>query len=147
MSKGIVIRPEACIGCKSCELVCAFNRTGCFSAQSSAVHVYSFSDEAVVFPLMCMQCEEPECAGICPTGALSREENVILYDNHKCIRCGKCTVACPLGNIHSDVDTGRMVKCDLCAGKVNCVDICPVGAIDYMEINENVEKCPIGSGR
>lgn len=44
-----------------------------------------------------------ECSGIevCPTGALSWDEKkkTIAIDNSKCISCGKCEEACPVGAI------------------------------------------------
>ncbi len=44
-----------------------------------------------------------ECGGIavCPTGALSydEEKESIIIDNDKCISCGKCENECPIGAI------------------------------------------------
>ena len=45
----------------------------------------------------------PECSGIavCPTGALSwdEENQTIKIDNDKCISCGSCERECPIGAI------------------------------------------------
>jgi NAD-dependent dihydropyrimidine dehydrogenase PreA subunit len=45
----------------------------------------------------------PECGGIseCSTGALSWDgvNKTIIVDNEKCIACGKCEEACPVGAI------------------------------------------------
>ena len=45
----------------------------------------------------------PECGGIavCPTGALSwdEENETIKIDNDKCISCGSCEKECPIGAI------------------------------------------------
>lgn len=42
-----------------------------------------------------------ECSGIevCPTGAISwdEKEETIVIDNDKCISCGACETACPIG--------------------------------------------------
>ena len=45
----------------------------------------------------------PECGGIavCPTGALTYDENkkTMIIDNDKCITCGACEPECPIGSI------------------------------------------------
>ncbi len=35
------------------------------------------------------------CVGVCPTGALTLEENQIKIDKDKCIDCGLCITFCP----------------------------------------------------
>lgn len=133
MSNYLIIKPDACIGCRSCELICSFKRTDRFSPQSSAVTVYEFTGKLRAVPLMCMHCDEPECIRACSTDALYRDEltGAVVINFGKCILCGKCVVACPLGNIHRDLTQNRMVKCDLCGGKPKCVQVCPVGAIEF----------------
>lgn len=53
----------------------------------------------------CLYCHNPEtmalcthcgaCAAVCPTGALKREGERVLWDPAKCCRCDACLKACP----------------------------------------------------
>lgn len=143
MAKGIIIRPEACIHCQSCALVCSYGKFGAYALQSAAVHVCELADETFAVPLMCMHCDDPACVAVCPTGALRKNTSgTVLLDQRKCILCGLCAASCALGNIHLDRLHKRMVKCDLCGGSPKCADICPAGAIAYVELEENPLSSP-----
>jgi Fe-S-cluster-containing hydrogenase component 2 len=134
LSKILTISPEKCLGCRSCELICAFNKTGEFNPKEAAVTVLSFEEAAIAIPVMCMQCEDAACMKVCPVGAISRNENgAMVSDPKKCIVCKMCVSACPLGNISFSAKERKIVKCDLCGGDPNCAKICPSGAIQYRE--------------
>lgn len=134
LSKILTISPEKCLGCRSCELICAFNKTDAFNPKEAAVSVLSFEEAAIAIPVMCMQCEEAACMKVCPVGAISRDENgAMACDPKKCIVCKMCISACPLGNISFSSEKKKIIKCDLCGGDPNCAKICPTGAIQYKE--------------
>lgn len=45
-----------------------------------------------------MQCDNPPCVDVCPTGASAQmEDGVTLVDYEACIGCGACVSACPYG--------------------------------------------------
>ena len=45
---------------------------------------------------MCMHCEEPACASVCPVGALQKTAlGPVVYDADKCMGCRYCMPACP----------------------------------------------------
>ena len=47
----------------------------------------------------CLQCGNPMCENVCPTGAISKDpkDAVVRIADEKCIGCGLCTIACPYG--------------------------------------------------
>ena len=98
--KQLSIKPEKCIGCRTCELVCSFGHFEKFNPKMANVTVFEYEEAAVAVPVMCLQCEEPSCLEVCPVKAISRDENGAVVMNYsKCIGCRMCMNACPLGNI------------------------------------------------
>ena len=139
MAKRLMVRPGVCIGCRSCELICNYTRTGEFGCSVSAVSVHDFDEAGIAVPLMCMQCEEALCLSACRLGALSRDETTdsVVYDREKCVLCGMCENSCRLGGIYQDNRLSSIIKCVLCDGDPQCVKVCPVSAIDYAEVRKN----------
>ena len=142
MGKILTISPEKCINCRSCELICSFNKTGGFNTREAAVNVIFYEEAAISVPVMCMQCEDAACMKVCPAGAISRDENgAVLPDLSKCIGCKMCISACPMGNISFSTIQRKIVKCNLCGGDPMCAKICPSGAIQFVEeITANISK-------
>lgn len=139
MYRKIVIRPESCIGCRSCELVCAYGHFNAISPKLANVKVYTL-ENFFNAPVMCMHCDDAECVKVCPVEALHRnaKTGAVEVDHEKCIHCGKCVAACKIGNIRK---VGEVtLKCDLCGGFPKCAAVCPAGAIDFIEIAEKEEK-------
>jgi protein NrfC len=106
----------------------------------------------------CRQCVDPACVAACSEEALrvdARFGNVRRIVNmEKCVGCGECAAACPYTPSRSVIVTDEKFggdlkarKCDLCAdapfhwdtagggphGKQACVEVCPVGAIQFTE--------------
>ena len=128
----MVLHPEKCLGCRTCELICSFNRAKEFNPQKSAVSVIMYDKALISVPIMCTQCEEACCEKVCPVGAISKDENgARKIDGGKCIVCKMCVSACPLGNIA--FNDGKVFKCDLCGGDPGCAKYCPSGAIEFKE--------------
>ena len=141
MSKQLMIKPEKCISCRTCELVCSFGHYQEFNPKLSNVTVMDYEKATVTIPVMCMQCEEPACMKVCPVGAISRNENgAFVMDEAKCIVCKMCMNACPLGNISFNPVKRKVFKCDLCDGDPKCAKFCPSGAIVYGEAVEMERK-------
>ena len=140
--KQIVIKPEQCIGCRSCELICSVHRSGAVSPRQSAVTVYEADETVCPVPLMCMHCDEPVCADHCPVEALKRDPSTgaIQWHAARCIHCGRCVVSCPLGNIRLSPSRESLIKCDLCGGAPSCAAVCPVAAIDFLEVNDEMDE-------
>lgn len=129
-----MISPEKCIGCRTCELVCSFNKENEFNPKNSAVSVLMYDEAAISVPMMCMHCEEAACQKVCTVSAISKdEEGNVIIDKDKCIGCKMCVSACPFGNISVHPKTRKMIKCDLCGGEAKCAQWCPTGAIEFNE--------------
>jgi Fe-S-cluster-containing hydrogenase component 2 len=45
-------------------------------------------------------------------------------------------IACPIGGISMNMETGKIIKCNLCDGDPECVKYCAYGAIEYLSMKE-----------
>lgn len=134
MGKVLIVSPEKCTGCRTCEMACSFKKTNTFNPQKAAVTVFQYDEAAISVPVMCMQCEDPACMKVCTVGAIYKDENeTVLVDKNKCIGCKLCISACPFGNMSFNSEEKTMVKCDLCNGSPLCAQLCPSGTIQFKE--------------
>jgi len=154
--KAISVNFEKCAGCRTCETACsAFNNPILIDGEKmnslgnphySNIKVYHFNPD-IDIPVTCALCEDPPCINACPvspdliTGrkALYRHENLtIINDPERCISCMQCAKACENlrgGVIHPNPETNRPEHmCTLCDGNPQCVENCPFGALEYIEI-------------
>jgi len=66
-------------------------------------------------PVYCHHCARPPCGEACPVDAISRnDQGIVLIDAGLCIGCRECVEACPLGAMQFEVKQDVAVKCDLC---------------------------------
>ncbi len=130
---------EKCDGCLSCVSACADTHDGvanCRILQTGKAFVY-FS---------CMQCKKPQCAAVCPTGAMRREKDVVFVVEELCVGCVNCVYACPWGVPEFNPNTGKINKCDLCKDRVSagekphCVAACPNEALAVKEVKPPAKK-------
>ena len=135
MAKVIMIHPDLCTGCRSCELACSFFHEEEFRPRASRVHVYSWERESISVPMMCQHCESAACVSVCPTGAMhyAATGSLVEWDATRCIRCRMCTMACPFGNAVYDALTDSILKCDTCSGNPACINVCPTDALEYVD--------------
>lgn len=127
MAAFVAVHPEACTGCRECELVCSLTHFGECNPDRSAIRVLRREARGLVapVPLVCQQCKRPACVPACPPGALSRTEGgLVAVDRGACTGCGECTLACPAGCIFPDVGSGAALVCDLCGGEPQCIPMC-----------------------
>jgi anaerobic carbon-monoxide dehydrogenase iron sulfur subunit len=134
MTNVLMVHPDKCTGCRSCELACTFSHEGSFRPVASRVHAYTWEREGMSVPMMCQQCDPAACVAVCPTGAMhpNKAAGVVEWDVSKCIRCRMCTLACPFGNAAFDAKTNSILKCDTCNGNPECVQVCPTQALEYL---------------
>jgi Fe-S-cluster-containing hydrogenase component 2 len=141
MLKQLMVKPEKCVGCKTCEIICSYNRAKNFDPRNSAVSVQIFGEASICVPVMCMQCEEACCVSICPVEAMHRDDDgLVTCDTNRCIGCKMCVNACPLGNVAFSQQAHRIIKCELCGGRPGCAKYCPVGAIVYTDERDGLGR-------
>ena len=132
MEKVLLLSPETCMGCGSCELACSMAKEDEFRPALARMSVYRF-EGGVNVPMACQQCDDAPCVSVCKVGALSRDENnVILVDGEKCIGCRMCVHACPFGNMAYHREKKMAIKCDQCGGDPQCVTFCPTKALEFL---------------
>jgi Fe-S-cluster-containing dehydrogenase component len=103
---GMVIDLKRCYGCYSCVMACKqANCTppGVFWSRVLRGEMGVFpSSVRQALPVLCMQCEEPDCMKVCPTGATYQtDDKIVRVDKEKCIGCKYCMMACPYGARYS----------------------------------------------
>lgn len=137
-SKILLLQPEYCVSCRSCELACSLKHGYNFSPIKSCITVLT-SPLKFSVPLTCLQCDDPACANVCVTNALVKnvDTGVIEYDESKCIGCRLCVSACPFGNITYNYESKKVIKCDVCEGDPECARFCPTDAITW--VTEDIE--------
>ena len=101
--KTITIDPRKCVGCRNCEMACAFEKSqSSCEVEFANIRINDYIKERFVVPMTCFHCEEAWCMKVCPAHAISRDEktNAVVLDQEKCAGCKMCILACPYGNIH-----------------------------------------------
>lgn len=145
MGKGVLYDSTLCIGCQECEAGCAqanglpwdesmMRETRAFDKKYTFIKTV---DEDKYMRHLCMHCEDPSCASVCPVGALTKTaEGPVIYDEDKCMGCRYCMLACPFGVPKYEWTslTPAVRKCTGCYDRVSkglptaCSEACPTGA-------------------
>jgi carbon-monoxide dehydrogenase iron sulfur subunit len=135
MKKTYTVTPALCVGCKTCEMSCAFAHP--VKGQPGVSRIRIDADlqgrPGLSKVVVCLQCEEAACVAACPANALWKdaELGVIKHLEERCIHCASCVAACPFGNMHWEAKVQFPRKCDLCLGDPKCARFCPTGALRY----------------
>jgi Fe-S-cluster-containing dehydrogenase component len=90
-------------------------------------------------PIVCMHCDSPTCADVCPADAIKRsgDGRVMTARKPRCIACSNCVLACPFGVPKMMSELDLMMKCDMCYDRTStgrkpmCATVCPSGALSY----------------
>lgn len=128
-----------CLACRSCELACAVAHSLSGILESAiaeeprpASRVTVAAGKDGIQAQRCEQCHEPLCAFACKSGALRYDpvSGGVVFDENRCVGCFMCLMVCA-GGVRADRGTGRVVRCDVCAGREvpGCVAACPTGAL------------------
>src|SRR5512147_628982 len=149
--KQFYVDPSRCIGCNACVAACAECDT---HAGVSTIHLETVErcDTVQTTPVICMHCEEPACAAVCPADAIKRTPDGVVQSALKprCIGCSNCVHACPFGVPRYFEEEDQMMKCDMCYDRTSvgknpmCATVCPSGAL-FFGTPEEIEEMRSGT--
>ncbi|WP_114191716.1 electron transport protein HydN [Edaphovirga cremea] len=158
MNRFIIADPNKCIGCRTCEIACVMAHSSdqdisALTSANFAPRLHVIKGVNVSTAVLCRQCEDAPCANVCPNGAISRQDDMVLVMQERCIGCKTCVVACPYGAMEvvtrpvirqngavmtSTTEKAEAHKCDLCSGRENgpaCMETCPTNALHCVDRN------------
>lgn len=140
------IDPSRCIGCQACYHACAECET---HKGHSMIHLeyVDRSRSVQTFPVVCMHCDSPTCADVCPADAIKRdaEGRVMTARKPRCIACSNCVLACPFGVPKMMTELDLMMKCDMCYDRTStgrkpmCATVCPSQAL-FFGTRDEIER-------
>ena len=144
-AKYFFIDPNRCIGCKACVEACS----ECDTHKGHSMIHLEYVDRSVspqTVPVVCMHCDTPTCAEVCPADAIKRTGDGVVQTARKprCIACSNCVLACPFGVPKMQSSQELMMKCDMCYDRTSvgkkpmCATVCPSGAL-YFGTRDEVE--------
>ena len=130
---GFYFDSTRCTGCRTCEIACKDYKD--LGVDFAYRHVYdceggdwqmqsdgTYTQDCFVYhvSLGCQHCDDPACVKVCPTTAMHKDTStgLVSVDEHKCIGCGYCHMACPYNAPKVDREKGHSVKCNGCAERV-----------------------------
>ncbi|TFG21523.1 MAG: 4Fe-4S dicluster domain-containing protein [Promethearchaeota archaeon] len=153
----IIVDPNLCTGCETCESVCSFVHDGEFQPINARIHRVRI-EPIFNIALACQKCDDAPCIRACPEHALEKDPNTgsILVDDDKCNGCGFCIRGCDFGVISFHMETQKALICDLCEGmkeefidpevgkrEPQCIAVCPKEAISLKDVEQIGEETRI----
>jgi formate dehydrogenase iron-sulfur subunit len=158
--RAILFDSTLCIGCGACYNACK-EKNGLpqtasdFRRDNLSADTYTVVNRrnGRFVRRMCMHCEDPTCASVCPVGALTKTSlGPVTYDASKCMGCRYCMQACPFNVPQYEWDdsiTPRVRKCDMCRDRIAanlptaCASVCPTGATKFGGRDELIEEAKL----
>jgi Fe-S-cluster-containing dehydrogenase component len=133
------VDPSRCIGCQACVNACA----ECDTHRGVPMIHVDFIDRPnsiATVPTVCMHCDDPTCAQVCPADAIKKGVDGVVHSSLKprCVACNNCVLACPFGVPKMMVAAEQMMKCDMCYDRTSegkrpmCATVCPSQALAYV---------------
>lgn len=139
----LLVDASLCVGCGGCQAACAMEHdlpAGPRTVKILRLGPFEHGDGLSMSFLAttCFHCERPACVSECPTGAMQkRGDGIVFSELDLCIGCQTCAVACPYGVPVLNPATGKIAKCDGCRERIDrgiwpaCAIKCPTGALRF----------------
>ena len=135
-----------CIGCQACVQACS----ECDTHKGHSMIQLDYIDRASstqTVPVVCMHCDSPTCAEVCPADAIKKTGDGVVQTARKprCIACNNCVIACPFGVPKMNTGMNLMMKCDMCYDRTSvgkkpmCASVCPSQAL-FFGTRDEIEK-------
>lgn len=162
---GMLVDTTKCIGCRTCEMVCAEvnnlpepppqeddsvfqeKRTTSTSAYT-VVNSYETEKGTVYVKRQCMHCNQPACTSACLVKAmLKTKEGPVTWNGDKCMGCRFCMLSCPFDMPKFEYYSAnpRIRKCIMCYTRLKggeqpaCSQECPGEALLFGKRRELLE--------
>jgi anaerobic dimethyl sulfoxide reductase subunit B (iron-sulfur subunit) len=137
---GFLLDLNRCVGCGACVLACRIENRLPDSVSWRRILPFNIKRNprgpTYHFSLACHHCQVPPCAKACPSGALEkRPDGIVFLHTDRCLGCRYCEMACPFGAPTFDEASSVMTKCHLCLPRREegrepaCVEACPTKAL------------------
>lgn len=132
--------PRKCVGCRVCEIACAWKNHGEVNPYKSRIKIYTYQPTVFV-GIVCQQCGDRPCINACPVDpdtegrrALyeDKKNKALALDEDRCINCGQCVQACAdernanLRFSDNEIPAGNCILCG------ECVKQCPQNALGIL---------------
>lgn len=152
---GILVDTTRCIGCGTCEEVCAEEHglpipedsddepnveKKTSEKQWTVVNTYDVGEEEIYVKKQCMHCNQPACASACLVKAMYKtKEGPVIWRGDRCMGCRYCMVSCPfdMPKFEYNSPVPKIQKCNMCYERQQkgqepaCVENCPADALTF----------------
>ncbi len=155
MSKTFIFSVNKCVGCHACVVACSIENKTVPPMIWREVNTFN-GHQLPTLPLFhhslaCNHCEDAPCMKNCPAMAYKRdpETGAVIHIADNCIGCKYCTWACPYDAPKYNKQTKIVEKCTFCNSRIqnnlkpSCANLCPTGALDFGEKEEENEVAGI----
>ncbi|MBN1252290.1 MAG: 4Fe-4S dicluster domain-containing protein [Bacteroidales bacterium] len=141
-----------CVGCQACIIACIIENQTEQPIHWRDVNTFNKNHHpdlpVFYYSLACNHCQDAPCLNNCPALAYSKDiiSGAIVHNQNKCIGCQYCTWACPYDAPKFNIEKGVIEKCTFCLHRTEeglkpaCANLCPTGALDYIEKPEIVNN-------